>query len=92
MLRSLGYSNRKCQLVFQLENIYIYLFSFILGTVLSIVMIDLLNKYILVEEQMALRLSTSEYSIIIILVFFAYLAVIGLMNFYVLKRNRGEKV
>ena len=55
-------------------------------------MIDLLNKYILVEEQMALRLSTSEYSIIIILVFFAYLAVIGLINLYVLKRNRGEEV
>ena len=91
MLRSLGYSSKKCQLVFQLENLYIYIFSFIFGTVLSIVMIDLLNKYILVEEQMALRLSTSEYSIIIILVFFAYLAVIGLMNFYVLKRNRSEK-
>lgn len=92
MLRSLGYSNSKCQLVFQLENIYIYLFSFILGTVLSIVMIDLLNKYILVEGKMALKLSISEYSIIIILVFFAYLAVIGLINLYVLKRNRGEEV
>ena len=41
---------------------------------------------------MALKLSISEYSIIIILVFFAYLAVIGLINLYVLKRNRGEEV
>lgn len=92
MLRSLGFSSKKCQWTFQLENLYIYIFSFVLGTILSIVMIDLLNKYILVEGKMALKLSISEYSIIIILVFFAYLAVIGLINLYVLKRNRGEEV
>lgn len=91
MLRSLGFSSKKCQWTFQLENLYIYIFSFVLGTILSIVMIDLLNKHILVEEQMSLKLSTSEYSIIIILVFLVYLAVIGFINFYVLKRNRGEK-
>lgn len=88
MLRFLGFSKIRCNIMFYLENYILYSVSFLLGIILSIITIVFLNNNILIEADMMLKISLIEYTVISIIVYFGNLIFISIINLYVVMKNK----
>lgn len=90
MLRKIGYSSRKCKLMFIFENFIIYSVVFVIGYLISHGFVTLVNNKIIGDKKIFIILTSPQHFILAVLCFGIVFGILALISYFKV-RNRFTK-